>query len=134
LALRGVRKWGTADQKERIDKRIETVREWLLKTPARDTEDRVFRLWALYEAGVRGQELEAAVRALLQTQRDDGGWGQLAVLDSDAYATGSALVVLHLTGGLAADTEAYRRGAAFLVKTQLEDGSWLVKSRSKPFQ
>src|SRR5438067_7759291 len=134
VALRGVRKWGTAEQKERIDKWIESVRAWLFKTPAKDTEDRVFRLWALYEAGVRGQELEAAARELLQTQRDDGGWGQLAALDSDAYATGSALVVLHLAGGLATDSEAYRRGVAFLVKTQREDGSWLVKSRSKPFQ
>src|SRR5206468_10252088 len=42
IALRGVRKWGTAEQKERIDKRIEAVRGWLLKTPAKDTEDRVF--------------------------------------------------------------------------------------------
>ena len=134
VALRGVRQWGTEEQKERIARRVETVRAWLLKTPAKDTEDRVFRLWALAEAGVKGKELEAAAQELLQTQREDGGWGQLDKLDSDAYATGSALVVLHQAGGLATDGEAYRRGIAFLVKTQLEDGSWLVRSRSKPFQ
>ena len=37
-------------------------------------------------------------------------------------------------GGLATDDEVYRRGVAFLLKTQKEDGSWLVTSRSKPFQ
>jgi hypothetical protein len=29
---------------------------------------------------------------------------------------------------------AYRRGIEFLLSTQLEDGSWHVKSRSIPFQ
>src|SRR5262249_3104421 len=64
----------------------------------------------------------------------DGGWSQLDSLESDAYATGSALVALHQAGGLATDDEAYQRGVKFLMQTQLEDGSWLVKSRSRPFQ
>ena len=55
----------------------------------------------LREAGAPGKELQAAAQELLQTQRDDGGWGQLDKLDSDAYATGSALVVLRQAGGLA---------------------------------
>ena len=53
---------------------------------------------------------------------------------SDAYATGSTLVALHLAGGVATDLPAYRRGLAFLVNTQRDDGSWFIKSRSKPFQ
>jgi hypothetical protein len=28
----------------------------------------------------------------------------------------------------------YQRGVAFLLETQHEDGSWLVKSRARPFQ
>ena len=55
-------------------------------------------------------------------------------MGSDAYATGSALVALCLAGGLATDEPAYRRGVAFLLREQRADGSWLVKSRSKPFQ
>ena len=31
-------------------------------------------------------------------------------------------------------SESYRRGVTWLLKHQLEDGSWHVKSRSKPFQ
>jgi hypothetical protein len=71
---------------------------------------------------------------LVRSQRPDGGWGQTDALTSDAYATGSALVALHQAGGLAASDPVYQRGVAFLRKEQREDGSWLVHSRSKPFQ
>jgi hypothetical protein len=74
------------------------------------------------------------MKELARTQRADGGWGQLDNLDSDAYATGSALVALHLAGGLSTQSGVYQRGLGFLLKSQREDGSWLVKSRSKPFQ
>ncbi len=33
-----------------------------------------------------------------------------------------------------ADDPSYRRGLAFLIRTQEADGSWHVTSRSKPFQ
>ena len=134
VGLRGMRKWGTAGQQERIAKRIETLRRFLLRTPARDTEDRVFRLWGLREAGVKGKDLQTAVQELVKTQREDGGWAQVDGKDSDAYATGSALVVLHQAGDLATSDKTYQRGAAFLLKSQLKDGSWLVRSRSRPFQ
>ncbi len=134
LALRGLRKWGTAEQKQRIDRRIDRVRDWLRKAGVRDTEDRVFRLWALREAGVPDREIDAAAKDLLKRQREDGGWGQLDRLASDAYATGSALVALHQAGRLETRDQAYQRGVAYLLKTQLPDGSWLVQSRSRQFQ
>src|SRR5205823_11944878 len=52
----------------------------------------------------------------------------------DAYATGSALVALHEAGKLATTAAVYQRGVNYLLKNQLEDGSWRVQSRSKPFQ
>lgn len=134
LALRGLRVWATPAQKERAAKRVEAARGWLLKTAARDTEDRVFRLFGLKEAGADEKEVAAAAWELLKAQRTDGGWGQLESLPGDPYATGSALVALHQAGGLKPDHPAYRAGVAFLLRTQLPDGSWLVKSRSKPFQ
>ena len=134
VALRGLRKYGTPEQVERIEERTAKVRKWLLATPAKDTEDRVFRLGALKLAGADEKDIKAAADELLKTQRDDGGWSQTDKLDSDAYATGSALVLLHEAGGLAVTDAAYRRGVKFLVSTQREDGSWHVKTRSKPFQ
>ncbi|HEV3440577.1 MAG TPA: hypothetical protein VG122_24695 [Gemmata sp.] len=134
FAIRGLKVWGAKADREQIDKRIENARTWLIKTAAKDTEDRVFRLLAIKEAGVGEKEIAAASWELLKTQRMDGGWGQLESLASDAYATGSALYALHHAADLKVDSPAYRAGVSFLVKTQLADGTWWVKSRSKPFQ
>jgi hypothetical protein len=134
LALRGLRVFGTSDQKEAIAKRRAAVLEWLLKTPAKETEDRVFRLLALKEAGAKEDAIREAAQELAKTQRPDGSWAQLDDKPGDAYATGSALVALHEAGGLAPTNPAYRRGMWFLLRTQRADGTWEVKSRSKPFQ
>jgi hypothetical protein len=134
FALRALLRWGTPAQKPRIDRRAARARSWLLETEAKDTEDRVFRLWALGEVGVKGKPLSEATSDLLRTQRSDGGWGQLDRSKSDAYATGTALVALHRAGGLAVSDKAYQRGIAWLLKAQLPDGSWLVRTRSKPIQ
>ncbi len=134
LALRGLRVWAADGQKERAKQRIPLARNWLLKTAAKDTEDRVFRLLALKEAGADDMALSAATWELLRSQRPDGGWAQLDTMESDAYATGSALVALHDAGGLKSNHPSFRAGVAFLLKTQAADGTWWVQSRSKPFQ
>jgi len=73
--------------------------------------------------------------ALLMTlQRADGGWGQIPQLASDAYATGQALVALRESGVVPKDNANYKRGLRFLVDSQLEDGSWLVRTRAPSFQ
>ena len=51
LALRALQTFGTAEQKSRIEERVKKVRGWLEKTAAKDTEDAVFRLWAMKRAG-----------------------------------------------------------------------------------
>ena len=75
-----------------------------------------------------------AARALLACQRPDGGWSQLPNVETDAYATGQALVALKLSGQVSASDPAYQRGVGFLLRSQLTDGSWLVRSRTFPFQ
>jgi hypothetical protein len=135
-----------------IEPRVRALR-WLNQTLPRETEDRVFRLWGLKYAGASPQDLAAAVADLLRTQRSDGGWSQLdgpaesakvpddkvqtnprTAYASDGYSTGSVLVVLHLAGRVGTDVPAYRRGLEFLISSQHSDGSWFVKSRSRPFQ
>jgi len=134
FSLQAFQTYGIADQKARIEARTAKVREWLLKAEPKDTEDRVFRLWALHYAGVEEGQVRAAARALRETQREDGGWGQKEDMATDAYATGSALAALREVGGAAAADAAWRKGIAYLLKTQREDGTWLVKTRSKPIQ
>lgn len=132
LALQALQAYPSADAA--ASERRDRARAWLIATAARDTEDRVFRLWALKLAGAAPEEVRNAAEALRGTQREDGGWSQLPDLPSDAYATGSALVALARAGDLPPSDPAYTKGVAFLLKTQAEDGSWHVVSRSKPFQ
>jgi hypothetical protein len=134
LALRGLQTFGTAEQKKRIDERIRVVRGWLEKTPAGDTEDRVFRLWAMQRAGCEADKVRAAAKELIDKQREDGGWAQRDYVKSDAYATGTALAALHHAANLATNDPVYQRGVKYLLATQREDGTWHVHSRSKPFQ
>ncbi|MBI3877942.1 MAG: hypothetical protein HY300_18605 [Verrucomicrobia bacterium] len=134
VALRGLKKFGGPEQRQRIDRRFEQVRQWTLKTPAQSTEDRVFRLRTLQAAGAAETDIHRAAQELLQTQRADGGWAQLAGMESDAYATGTALAALHQAGGVATTDGAYQRGMQWLLAAQLADGSWRVHTRSTPIQ
>jgi len=134
FALRALAAYGKEGQKGRIAARVEKARRWLEATKPKDTEDRVFRLLAMKAASSPEESTRKASDDLLATRREDGGWSQLDGGTSDAYATGSALVALHLAGGLATDSPAYGGGLRFLVADQRGDGSWFVASRSKPFQ
>lgn len=134
VALESVKQFGTAAQQERIAARTTQVRSWLLNTPAKNTEDRVFKLWSLAVTNAHREAIANAAQDLLRTQRTDGGWAQLNDMSSDAYATGTALVALHRTGSVTSDDPVYQRGLQWLLKAQLPDGSWHVVTRSKPIQ
>jgi hypothetical protein len=93
----------------------------------------VFRLlglvWLEGSRVTRGE----ATRALLESQRRDGGWAQTEYRSSDAYATGEALYALR-AAGVSTSSRAYKRGVRYLLQTQLSDGSWLVRTRSNATQ
>jgi hypothetical protein len=134
LGIRGLQAYGTDAQQERIASRLQSARDWLIATPPEENEDQVFRLWGLKLAGADEAVVASAASELLGRQCEDGGWAQLDGADSDAYATATALVALHRTDSLQPDADVYRRGVAYLLRSQLEDGSWHVVSRSHPFQ
>ena len=54
-------------------------------------------------------------------------------MESSAYATGKSLYALQ-TAGLPRSDAAYQRAVKFLLNTQLEDGSWHVRTRAMAFQ
>jgi ankyrin repeat protein len=133
-SLRALQVYAPKARRADYDTAIRRGAKWLKTARPTTTEDRVFQLLGLAWAGGDKKTTRAAARDLLAEQRSDGGWAQHSALASDAYATGQALVALHETGALKVTDEAYRRGVAFLLSTQLEDGSWHVRSRSIPFQ
>jgi ankyrin repeat protein len=134
LAVRGLRLFAPKGRHKEMEGRFLSAREWLARAKPRDTEDKAFRLLGLAWTNAEPQHIQQAAAVLLREQGGDGGWAQLPTLKSDAYATGQVLLALREGGGLAIDHEAYRRGVAFLLKTQLADGSWFVPTRSFPLQ
>jgi hypothetical protein len=92
------------------------------------------RLLGLAWARSSPEYVRPAVAQVVAAQREDGGWAQLDNLETDAYATGMALVALQASGEVAVTDAAYRRGVDYLLRTQLDDGSWLVRTRSMPVQ
>lgn len=104
--------------------------DWMLKTPAKISEDRASRLLGLKWSQVK--DLRKAVAEIKADQRPDGGWAQMPNLASDAYATGQALYALHEGGGMSTSDPVYQKGVKFLLKTQDEDGSWFVNKRANP--
>lgn len=114
--------------------RIERARKWLETAKPVTGEDRTMRLLGLAWAASSAEFLRAAVEQVVAKQRQDGGWAQLEGVETDAYATGMAMVALQASGQIAPEDPVYQRGVAYLLRTQLDDGSWLVRTRTFPFQ
>src|SRR5258706_12377262 len=79
-------------------------------------------------------DAKAARKKIENVQRPDGGRARLPRLKSDAWATAQALTALRQAKAISVNDPAYRRGTAFLLRTQFADGSWFVRSRTWPFQ
>ena len=122
------------EQADAVQQAKASASQWLARASPKDTEDQVFRLLSLGLFGADPAVLETAASQLTQQQRDDGGWGQRTDLDSDAYATGTVLYALRQAGAVSGKDRVRNRGVQFLLKTQQDDGSWFVHSRSNPFQ
>jgi Ankyrin repeats (3 copies) len=128
LSLRALQLYGSSP-----DERIARARAWLGTASPRTTQERAMQLLGLTWANASAVDIRTSATALLSGQRPDGGWAQLPTLETDAYATGQALVALQ-TAGYAVSSVEYRRGAAYLLRTQFADGSWFVRSRTFPVQ
>ena len=134
VSMRALQVYAPKTERAEYEKAAQLASGWLVKAQPKSNEDRAFQLLGLKWSKASQETIRKAAAELLAAQRADGGWGQLPSMASDAYATGQTLVALHESGALAVIDTAYQRGIRFLMNTQLEDGSWYVKSRSHPFQ
>jgi len=133
LAVRALKAQVRESQREAADAAIAKAREWIMAAKLESQEDKVARLWSCRLLGATDAELSAARGTVFAAQREDGGWGQTAEMESDGYATGTTLFVL-LDGGLATGDAHVARAIDFLLKNQKDDGSWFVETRAKPVQ
>jgi hypothetical protein len=129
LSIRALQLYG-----EDCEDKISKARDWLRQARPVTQEDRAMKLLGLAWSKADGKDIEHAAADLLAQQRRDGGWAQLADLESDAYSTGQALVALQEVGALTPEDKAHQHATAYLLRTQLADGSWLVRTRSSPVQ
>lgn len=129
VTIRALQLYAPLNRRSEAKRRIEHARQWLVTAPPRSSEDRVMKLLGLRWAGAPTGQIQTARGAVGRGQREDGGWAQISTRQSDAYATGQALVALNQAGGLSVDDPVYQRGVKFLLRTQLSDGTWLVETR-----
>jgi hypothetical protein len=134
LAIQAIKQYGWPGCKEELAASVERARRWLWKVKPETNEEAVFQLLGLHWAGEPAQKLADLAQALRQQQGKDGGWAQLPMLESDAYATGEVLYALAQTVKGAVADAAWQRGLRFLLERQEEDGTWHVVRRAFPFQ
>src|SRR5580698_3966263 len=130
-AIRALRSFPIPARKDEFEQRIQRAAAWVEKAEPLTSEDRTMQILGLVWAGHTAPA--GRVKELVGKQRTDGGWGQTDYHQSDAFATGEALWALH-ESGMKSSNPVYRRGVDFILRTQQEDGTWHVVSRSFGFQ
>ena len=133
-SIRSVRTYGPQSRRADYDTAVERAVRWLETAQPTSTEDRAFKILGLIWGGGTEAAIQKTARELLALQQSDGGWGQLPLLASDAYATGQALVAWRESSAAAVNNPAYQRGIQYLLNSQFEDGSWYVRTRALPIQ
>lgn len=133
-AIKALTSYSWPARRVEFRERVARARAWLETAQAVTTYERADKILGLQAAGVPASKLAAQANELVNLQRADGGWSQTRYLSSDAYATGLVLHTLYEAGLLTPQSDAYRKGIAYLLRTQFPDGSWYVRSRAPKFQ
>jgi hypothetical protein len=134
LSVRALQAYAPVPLRAEYARAVRRAGAWLAQATATSNEDYAYRVLGLTWAGASRAAIGRAADALVAQQRADGGWGQIPTLPSDAYATGQAMTALAEAGMVRPSDPVYQRGVRFLLETQLEDGSWFVRSRAVPVQ
>ncbi|PWT98012.1 MAG: hypothetical protein C5B51_30190 [Terriglobia bacterium] len=134
VALRAIRLYPIPGRREEFNERQARAKRWLLSAKAVSEEERAMQLNGLADAGATAAERAPFVKSLEAAQNQDGSWSLLSGYPGEAYATGEALYALHISGGLSVKDPVYEKGVRWLLKNQLDDGSWFMPTRAVPVQ
>ena len=127
-SIRALKAYRPRGQAAEYDRAVERAVRWLEKAHPVTTEDFAFKVLGLSWGGGSQSAIRETAQKLLALQREDGGWSQITTMASDPYATGQGVVALKTVGLSNA------RGVEYLMKSQLADGTWHVRSRAPAFQ
>src|SRR5262249_9385091 len=134
LAIHAIQHYGWPGCKGEFAASVERARRWLWTVKAETNEEAGFQLLGLHWAGEPAEKLADLAQARREQQRKDGGWAQLPMLESDAYATGEVLYTLAQTVKDPVADPTWQRGLRFLLERQEDNGTWHVARRTFPFQ
>src|SRR5262245_23033273 len=133
IAAGGLKTYPIPARKNEIAETLRRAQTWLLAAEAKSAEERGMRLMGLVWTDAPRARVNAAITDIRDAQEASGGWSQFGRTAPDAYATGLSLYALHVAGVSPSD-ETYKKGVAFLLSTQYQDGTWLVRTHSFPVQ
>jgi ankyrin repeat protein len=134
VALRAIRLYPIPGRREEFKERLARAKRWLLSAKAVSEEERAMQLNGLADAGATAAERAPFVQSLKAAQNQDGSWSLLPGYPGEAYATGEALYALHVSGDVSTGETAYAKGVQWLLRNQLDDGSWFMPARAVPVQ
>jgi ankyrin repeat protein len=133
IAVGGLKSYPLPGRRTEIAESLRRARQWLLAAEPKSAEERGMRLMGLVWTEAPRARVAAAIKQIRDRQSASGGWSQFDRTEPDAYATGMSLYAMHVAGVSPSD-EAYRKGVDFLLRTQYQDGTWLVKTHAFPVQ
>ncbi len=133
LSMRGLQLYAPRVDTAAHARSVQLAATWIGEFQPRTNYDLAWRLQGLVWGGKNKDAVLKARHDLLAVQRADGGWSDLSSMESGAFTTGLAMIALQ-SSGLPVSDPAYQRGVRYLLATQLEDGSWHVRSRAAGFQ
>ncbi len=133
MGVRVLSLYPIAGRNNEVTESLEQAKRWLMDAAAHSAEERAMRLLGLVWSGAPQNDIDLAIDDIIALQEVNGGWSQLADLETDAYATGLSLFALR-EAAVSVTGDTHRRGVQFLRESQYQDGSWLVESRSFPTQ
>jgi ankyrin repeat protein len=133
IAMRGLALYTPKVDRAAYTKSVQLAATWIGEFRPRTNYDLAWRLQGLVWGAKSKDAILKARRDLLAVQRSDGGWSDIASMESGAFTTGLAMMALQ-SSGLPVSDPAFQRGVQYLLNTQLEDGSWHVPTRAAGFQ
>jgi ankyrin repeat protein len=133
MFIRALREYAPEGRRAEMEHRASLAAAFITKVSPRDTQEQVFKMLALLWSSAPESDVAREQSALVALQRADGGWAQMPSMSTDAFASGQALWALH-AAGMQASSPVYQKGVDYLLKSQLEDGTWFVRTRAFGFQ